>query len=285
MIADLRLAAAVLKHVHSHPSNARHRWRAIAQAVRFQVRGRLGRRTLVRIGERGNMFAELHYTGGSSVAYANPPDYLEMLLWRRVLSAGDLFVDVGSNVGSYALWAGDCGAEVIAVEPNADAARRLRENVALNDFAVEVVECGLANHAGEGLFTQDLDTVNHLLLQGEPGGTAVRTPVTTLDLLLAGRRARGVKIDVEGAERLVLSGAAESLSAHRVDVVQLEWNDMSEVVLGESRVPVAELLQTAGYVLVRPVEGSVEPVQDLGSGPDLFALSPAALSELLEGAR
>ena len=40
-----------------------------------------------------------------------------MLIWQQVLQSGDLFVDVGTNVGSYTIWAADLGAEVIALEP------------------------------------------------------------------------------------------------------------------------------------------------------------------------
>jgi FkbM family methyltransferase len=63
-----------------------------------------------------------------------------MMAWRRILKPGDLFVDVGANVGAYTLWAIDCEARVIAVEPNAETAERLRRNIALNSFEVEVAE-------------------------------------------------------------------------------------------------------------------------------------------------
>ena len=40
-----------------------------------------------------------------------------MLVWQQALRPGDLFVDVGANIGSYAIWAADLGADVIALEP------------------------------------------------------------------------------------------------------------------------------------------------------------------------
>src|SRR5215203_2592064 len=98
-------AYKVLRYVWRHPANRHARWRGVGRAVAFQVRGRLGRPTLATIGSRSRMWVELHHAGASKVLYSNPPDWPEMLAWQRLLSPGDLFVDVGSNVGAYALWA------------------------------------------------------------------------------------------------------------------------------------------------------------------------------------
>jgi FkbM family methyltransferase len=43
-----------------------------------------------------------------------------MQVWRQALRGGGLFLDVGANVGAYTIWAAECGAEVIALEPAAD---------------------------------------------------------------------------------------------------------------------------------------------------------------------
>jgi FkbM family methyltransferase len=196
------------------------------------------------------MRAWLHDTAAAKALYANPPDWNEMLAWRRLLRPGDLFVDVGSNVGSYALWAADAGAEVIAVEPGRDAAAKLRANVALNDFPITVRECALAAAPGLMWLTRHRDTTNHLLTA--PAAGAEQVTVDTLDNLLGDRYAAGVKIDVEGAERLVLMGARRALSEHRIGAVQLEWNAASQQLLGETRAPVAELLAGYGYRLAMP---------------------------------
>lgn len=124
--------------------------------------------------------------------------------------------------------------------------------------------------------TRGLDVLNHLVMaeKGEPGhGRLSQTvAVETLDDVLGERTADGVKIDVEGAERFVLEGAERSLADHRIRLLQIEWNDMSERLLGEDRRPVAELLRRHGYRLRRPDRaGALQPVDDLGFGPDVFA--------------
>jgi FkbM family methyltransferase len=274
----LAKARVVLGFVWTHPANRDRRLAAVCRAVDFQLRARLGRRPLITgIGERGRMWAELHLTASSKVRYANPPDWNEMQAWRRLLGPGDLFVDVGSNVGAYALWAGDHGATVVAVEPGSAAAERLRRNVALNDFPVTVLQCGLADRPGRMRLTSGKDTTNHLVRDGDQPGEEIA--VDTLDNVLGDRCAAGVKIDVEGAERLVLEGARRALSERRIAVLQLEWNSMSRRLLSESRVPVAELLREYGYTFMRPDgRGRLHPLVPPAESPtDLFAVAPGRL--------
>jgi len=278
MVGDAR---QVLHFVWTHPANRGRRLRSTARAVGYQVRGRMGRRTMTTIGRHGRMWVDLHSNGASKVLYANPPDWSEMQAWRRILQRGDLFVDVGSNVGSYALWAADLGAEVTAIEPSPQAARNLQENVLLNDFTITVLECGLADEPGRMTLTTGKDTVNHLLT--DPAAVGDRISVDTLDNVLGDRHAVGVKIDVEGAERLVLDGARLALSQSRIDVLQIEWNDMSDRVFGESRAPAAKILSTYGYQFMRPnKQGVLQPSSaTLIGGEDLFAVSPKYQKEMM----
>ena len=272
-MSALRPGIAVLRFVWNHPANRGKRFRALLRAVRFQVRGRTGRPTQTPIGESTRMWAVLHRASSSKVVYGNPPDYPEMMAWRRLLEPDDLFMDVGSNVGVYSLWAIDCGAEAIAVEPSADTVALLRENLALNgNPRVEVHQCALAGVPGEMWLSEGRDSTNHLMVGSTSGE---RVEVRTLDDLLGERTAAGVKIDVEGAERLVLEGATRALSEHRIQVLQLEWNSMSRKVLGEDRSPVEALLRTHGYTFARPDEaGHLHPTEDVRMGADIFALAP-----------
>ncbi|MFB9236899.1 FkbM family methyltransferase [Plantactinospora siamensis] len=278
VLGAISISGQVLTHVWRHPANRDRRLRSVLRAVSYQVRGRLGRPTVARLGERSRILARPHHAAAGLVVYGNPPDWPEMHAWRRLLRPGDLFVDVGSNVGTYALWAAESGTTVVAVEPDRQAAEELRRNVGLNGYPIEVLECALAAEPGTLRLTSGNDTMNHLVLGDGHGhghgGTPV--PVRTLDEVLGDRVAAGVKIDVEGAERLVLEGARAALADRRITVLQLEWNRMSERVLGESREPVARLLAEYGYRLTRPDEtGQLAPSDASGYGPDVFAVAPS----------
>ncbi|WKU07117.1 FkbM family methyltransferase [Micromonospora sp. HUAS LYJ1] len=271
----IRQTRQVLTYTWSHPANRGRQLSSLVRAARFQVRGRLGLQTSTAVGECGRMWAHLHCAAASKVVYANPPDWNEMQAWRRVLTPGDLFVDVGSNVGAYALWAGDLGAEVIAIEPSPDAAQRLRDNVDLNDFPITVLQCGLADRPGRMTLSTGEDCTNHLLLGPEAVGDVIE--VDTLDRILGDRFAAGVKIDVEGAERLVLDGGLRALEDQRIGVLQVEWNARSFGVLGEDRGPVAAILGKYGYQLVRPDRLGAFQDTDVStvSSRDMFAVLPS----------
>jgi FkbM family methyltransferase len=257
-----------------HPANRDHRVRSTLDAVRFQIGGRVfGRRARAQVGERSVIQADAHVYHSARAKYANPPDWNEMQAWKRALGPGSLFVDVGANVGVYTLWAIEAGAEVIAVEPSPTARERLSSNLGLNGYSAEIVPAALAGEEGTMRLTTELDNQNHLVLSGAENGTgSVEVPVLTLDGVVGDRTVDGLKVDVEGAERLVLTGARRLLAEQRIKLIQLEWNESSEALLGETREPIVELLSGHGYELFRPDErGELVPLTDRGYGEDVFA--------------
>jgi FkbM family methyltransferase len=268
--AQLALGADVVRYVWGHPSNSGRRVRAVLRAARYQARVRLlGRRTLARLGERSLLWVDPHRTAAAMVLYANPPDLPEMLVWRRALRNGGLFVDVGANVGTYTIQAAELGAEVIALEPAADTFRLLEENIALNGYPVTAVRAAAGNHCGSARFTSGLDAGNSLA----PDGSVV-TELVTVDSLIGDRRVTGMKVDVEGFELDVLRGAARALADRRIGLIQIEWNQMSTFAVGTDRRPVAELLARYGYRLYRPdPAGRLVPDPEPGFGADVFASS------------
>jgi FkbM family methyltransferase len=265
---QLALGADIVSYVWGHPANSGRRVRAVRRAVWYQAAARLlHRRGMARLGERSRLWVDLHRTSAALVLYANPPDLPEMLAWRRVLRDGGLFVDVGANVGTYTIWAAELGAEVIALEPAADTFVLLQENIALNGYPVTAVRAAAGDHCGTARFTSGLDSGNSLSLDGP-----VVTELVTVDALIGDRRVTGMKVDVEGFEIDVLRGATRALADHRIDLIQLEWNQTSTVSVGTDRGPVAELLAGYGYRLYRPdMTGHLVPVAEPSFGRDVFA--------------
>lgn len=265
LVANVR---SVVRFVWTHPSNEGERIHALVRAATFQVRARmLHRRTLARLGNRSRIWADLHRTSASKVVYANPPDHPEMLVWRRELTPGDFFVDVGANIGSYGIWAGELGAEVIALEPAEDTFTLLMENVALNGYPIRGIRAAAGATGGTARFTTGYDSVNRL----DPEGSA-EIVMVTIDSVIADRVVAGMKVDVEGFEIEVLRGCERALSEQRLKLIQLEWNSTSQAGLGMDRQPVADLLAKHRYGLYRPdPSGKLVPVTNLAFGPDVFA--------------
>jgi FkbM family methyltransferase len=241
----------------------------------FHVRtGVLRQRLHCPFGDHSRIWADRRFPSTIKAVIANPWDSCHMVAWRTLLGPGKLFVDIGANAGVYSVWAADLGASVIAIEPNAEALRALSDNAALNGFEFEIVPSALSETSGVMGFTEGLGPLNHLVAGATPG-PARTTEVTTLDEVLGDRTADGVKIDVEGAERLVLEGARSALSEGRLRVIQLEYNDMSRVNYGESRAALRDLLAGYGYQFFRPnYDGELHPATRVGGGGgrDVFAI-------------
>ncbi|MEQ8398848.1 FkbM family methyltransferase [Thalassobaculum sp.] len=139
---------------------------------------------------------------------------------ERRLTAGSVFVDVGSSQGDFALIAarivGPTG-RVHAFEPDPDDVDGIRANVALNGFGTITVH-GLALSDSDGEATLYRSSVSgwHSLVSGleKRGETPATVPVARLDSLDLDR-VDMIKIDVEGAEAAVLAGARATLERHR----------------------------------------------------------------------
>jgi FkbM family methyltransferase len=280
LLGVFRDTVKVVSFVWTHPANRSGRMRALGRSVRFQVRGRVLRRpTLTPIGSASWMWAELHYVASSTVVYANPPDWNQMRVWRHVLRRGDLFVDVGANVGTYTMWASDCGADVIALEPDPETYLRLQANARLAKSRVRTVRAAATAFSGTAVLTSGRDSMNRLIIGGGTSGSTNDVPTVTLDEVIGDRHISGLKVDVEGAERLVLEGASRALAEHRIDLIQLEWNDASLECLGETRAPLAALLAAHGYELLEAdADGVLQPTSGDTFTEDLFTRprAPAA---------
>ena len=217
----------LLSYVWRHQLNAGGRLQAIGRVLRWQVASCLldGPIALPFV-EATQLFASRGMTGATGNWYCGLHEAEEMGFILHFLRPDDLFVDVGANIGSYTVMvAGGITARVISVEPIPATFSNLQRNLLLNGLVdrVEPHCVGLSSERSELRFTQDQDTVNHIMIEGEPG-RAIRVPVISLDELLAGRIPAVIKIDVEGHEHAVLKGARKTFSDRGVTAVVMEIN-------------------------------------------------------------
>ena len=166
---------------------------------------------------------------------------------RRQVTRGMNVLDIGANIGWFtinmAMLVGS-GGRVDAFEPREDIAHYLRRTVAENKLGNVVVHrCALADANGDGTIAFDEQDDNpgstHLLVgEPPPGATTKEVALRRLDSMVwAG--VDFIKIDVEGAEKLVLDGAEIVLSRDR----PLILSGIREPLLRRtSRVSVADYL-------------------------------------------
>jgi FkbM family methyltransferase len=195
---------------------------------------------------------DVHYQGASFRFYPQAsatergalfnPDYNaeELDFLRAHTPAGGLFVDVGANVGTYAMTlARHVGAsgKVIAIEPHPVTHARLAFNRNASGLAQVVLIAAAAGPAdGELMIETDGDNLGaSRIVSGERAGHALRVPSLRLLRVLedAGtQRVDALKIDVEGFEDRVLTGffaeAPQRLWPRAVVIEHLsrnEWQD------------------------------------------------------------
>lgn len=187
----------------------------------------------------------------------------ELAYLKKILSPGKVFIDVGANFGVYTLVAGKLVGEtgtVLAFEPTAQSFVVLQQNIELNRFTnVRAFQVALAQTRGEAWLYHGSDPVGNSLGK-DPfcGNEGEQVQTEALDNVLAASRIAhvdAIKIDVEGAEELVLRGAMRCLSEQR-PIVIFEFNPGYPPRLGLSPWGARDLLKSLGYEFIVLDEGA-----------------------------
>jgi FkbM family methyltransferase len=182
-------------------------------------------------------------------------DWDEFHFIQRYVKHDSIVLDVGANIGIYTLWLSQYVSDpgrVIAFEPDPQNYERCAENLRRNRLeSVRLERTALSNKCGTLQFSIGQDTENHLLPPDAVAASSVSVQSTTLDAYCRRHDIATIdfmKIDVEGAELMVLQGAANVLAGSGIGVIQLELNDALKKY-GIRRSDVVQLLEDYGYRL------------------------------------
>ena len=219
----------LLKSIYTHPLSEGRRLGALLAALGFKLRTLCARgvQQIEWIDDCALYVGKGDYSLSASV-YFGLSDFEEMGFLLHVARPGDVFVDIGANLGGWTILAsGAVGCETVSVEPVESTFSRLVEQIEANHLLSNVVACnfGIAEMEGELGFTTDLGTTNHVAQIGECGSVETVT-VTRLDNLKieSGRRVH-LKIDTEGYEMKVLRSGEKLLNSGEVSTVIVETNN------------------------------------------------------------
>jgi FkbM family methyltransferase len=165
---------------------------------------------------------------------------------------GMTFFDVGANIGWYSLLAANRvgpNGRVHAFEPTPKLVCKLKTQLELNAFRnVTVNELAVSDHRGTARFF--LHETDFLSSFAAVSDRAVTVPTVTLDEYIDANRINRVdlmKIDVEGAEALVLAGAEKLLSGGHAPVIMMEVNPPLLEMMGTTSENILVTLQRHGY--------------------------------------
>ncbi len=197
-------------------------------------------------------------------------------LIKHVVRPGNFCLDIGANIGAHTLlmarMAGPTG-KVIALEPHPGICRRLRQNICLNRLTnVQVVNAALTDRDGTiDLYGFSADAFEQGISSLRPDDEAkMKIEVRALRgaTLIREQRIEAcdfLKIDVEGAESLVLNELFELISAHRPAIL-FEYRRQHWEKFGSAFSPILSRLREQHYDVycirknvTRPLAGDTPP--------------------------
>lgn len=219
--------------IFSHPLGKKHPLKSLLRFIVWQLQTLLSPSKLIVKPFVGSIkfYAKKGLTGITGNIYTGLHEFGDMGFLLHFLRPGNVFFDVGANVGSYTLLAaGVCKAKSIAIEPVKTTFNILQQNIRLNNLQndVQLLNNGAGAATGALAFSSAEDTTNHVLAVDEITNNINLIPVITIDSLLIDGAPTLIKIDVEGYETEVLKGMAETLKAPSLKAIIIELNGSGE---------------------------------------------------------
>ena len=196
-------------------------------------------------------------------------------LIKKITKKGWKVIDVGANIGLYALTfaklIGENEGIVFAFEPSDEAFFRINQNIKLNNFKnIKAYKLGVSNEIGETDFymTED-DAYNSL------GKTPMKRiiekrniPIITLDKFIEDNNIDEInilKIDTEGADYLVLRGATKLLENKNPPIILCEYNKITQSGYDYRLDDLIDFLELKGYKIYEIIKKKLVPFNPLTS--------------------
>lgn len=228
----MKIYKKYIKPFLEHPLNRKNKVGAIVNFIKWQL--------LLRHANASSSYVIAPYIGGlkciikkgltgmTGNLYSGLHEFEEMGFLLHILRKDDFFFDIGSNIGIYTLLAsGIKEANSFSFEPVQQTYQLLKSNIAINNLETKATPYNVGVGSNEGLinFSADLDTTNHAV-GAEYDGKIESVKVIRLDNEFAGKidRCTVFKIDTEGFEDQVLTGAEKMLENRNLKAIIVEMN-------------------------------------------------------------
>lgn len=189
------------------------------------------------------------------------PEIVEVV--KKYTDADKDVLDVGANIGFFSVLFSQLVStnnRVVAIEPTPLALHYLRRNLQRNNClsSVEIFEGVMTDTEGmvelrtvPGM--EEYSSLGSIVesIGADPQVTSIEVYGSTLDKLVLDKSLQPgfIKIDTEGAEYLVLSGAKNTLEKYR-PVILSELSDKYLATLGHTAKMVVNLLERNGYCVL-----------------------------------
>lgn len=263
--SNLTIMKQLLRFIWDHPISKKNRLASFMRLIWWQCISRMKTDVLVRYGVSSRLLVRRGMSGATGNVYCGLHEFEEMAFFLQLARPGDLFLDVGANIGSYSvLVPNETGCDSISFEPIPQTFSFLKRNMEVNGLSSP---CHRLHNAGVGdskaflRFSSDRDTTNSVMSDDEDGGIEVE--VVPLDEVVPSGRTCWMKVDVEGFEMDVIQGATRVL--REVGGLVIELNGAGEK-FGNPDDKVRDALVESGFVEVRysPTSRVIQPAIAVG---------------------
>lgn len=169
---------------------------------------------------------------------------------RSIMQPDWTMVEIGANIGYYALMEARAVKRVIAIEPGPDNYKGLMTNIALNGYRnIETHQLAIGDHKGVvGFEISKACNWNKIARPNVTGDVQVQ--MTTLDDFLQGRKIDFLRMDVEGYELCILKGMPQTIRDSRPGMFIEVHRDLLRDY-GGSQKELMEYLASFGYYVSR----------------------------------
>ncbi|RWY49455.1 FkbM family methyltransferase [Mucilaginibacter gilvus] len=129
-----------INFVLNHPFTKGHRLAGIAKLLKWQITSRLHKKPVeFQFTQNSKLMVWKGLTGATGNIYCGLHEFEDMAFLLHFLRPGDLFADVGANIGSYTMLASaEIGARSVTVEPLPATFKNLLQNIQLNNIGDKV---------------------------------------------------------------------------------------------------------------------------------------------------
>lgn len=235
-------------YIARHPLNKNGRVAALVRFIRWQISSRLmPYPAAIPFVNNHRLLIEHGMTGATGNFYCGLHEANDMAFVLHFLRAGDAFYDIGANIGSYTILAAAAGVtKVVSFEPSPSTCERFENNMHINRMMdmVELRRVALGSENDEVRFTRGSDTVNHVAAKEDDIAATELVALRRFDDFYQCGKTSFIKIDVEGYEAYVLSGATKALEDPSLMGVLVEDNG-SDQRYGNQQ-SVSEVLKSFG---------------------------------------
>lgn len=259
----------VLKFILNEKSNKGEKFKRLIFAFLWQLWKRIVKKpVIIELDNKAKYISFPNTPMGSFPIYAKIYDSEKILFLRKILKEKGIIIDIGANMGIYALLLKDNYEKVILFEPVKETADNCEANMKLNGINYEMYRIALGSKTGWINFEikGNFDTTAKVK---EEGGN-YKVKMDKLDNIVNReyyKKLEFIKIDVEGYEFNVLEGATQVIKESAVKLIQFERLRTTPIE------PLLNFFKQINWLVFALNDGKISYYQkDIYSAHDLFAV-------------